>query len=98
MRMHADEADIDEGLVRRLVATQFPQWAGLPVEPVPAGTVNALYRLGADLAVRLPRIKNGVEDVAHEHRWLPRLAPPPVAGRSRGRIGRPAWRSRSWPG
>lgn len=27
-KMHADEAEIDEQLVLRLVAGQFPQWAG----------------------------------------------------------------------
>lgn len=34
-------------LVRRLLAGQFPQWAGLPIEPVqPLGADNAIYRLG----------------------------------------------------
>ncbi|GGS70761.1 aminoglycoside phosphotransferase family protein [Nonomuraea spiralis] len=75
-RMHADEADIDEALVRRLLAAQFPRWAGLPLRRFPsAGTVNAVYRLGDDLAVRLPRIPQGVGDVAKEQRWLPVLAP-----------------------
>jgi aminoglycoside phosphotransferase (APT) family kinase protein len=74
--MHADEFPIDAGLVRRLVATQHPQWAGLTVRPVPsAGTDNALFRLGDELAVRLPRIGWAVDDVAKELRWLPRLAP-----------------------
>jgi aminoglycoside phosphotransferase (APT) family kinase protein len=73
--MHADEVSTDPRLVRRLLAAQFPQWAGLPVRPVPsAGTDNALYRLGPDLAVRLPRIDWAVGDVAKEQRWLPRLA------------------------
>ncbi|MFD3700301.1 phosphotransferase [Streptomyces sp. NPDC058646] len=55
--MHDDEADIDEGLVGRLVAAQFPARAGLPVAKVrSAGTDNAVYRLGEDLAVRLPRV------------------------------------------
>ncbi|MET7619266.1 aminoglycoside phosphotransferase family protein [Streptomyces sp. NPDC005408] len=75
-KMHADEADIDVALVRRLLAAQFAQWADLPIEPYPsAGTVNAVYRLGDDMAVRLPRIESGVGDVEKEHRWLPRLAP-----------------------
>lgn len=74
-RMHADEVDTDPQLVRRLLAAQFPQWASLPVRPVPsAGTDNALYRLGPDLAVRLPRIGWAVDDVAKEQRWLPLLA------------------------
>ncbi len=74
-KMHADEADIDVPLVRRLVAAQFPDWADLPVEPVAsAGTDNAMFRLGADLAVRLPRIAGAVRTIAVEQEWLPRLA------------------------
>ncbi|WP_329385933.1 aminoglycoside phosphotransferase family protein [Streptomyces sp. NBC_01716] len=74
--MHADEVPTDVDLVRRLLAAQFPHWAGLPVEHFPSGgTVNAVYRLGDDMAVRLPRIEGGVADVAKEHRWLPWLAP-----------------------
>ena len=43
-RMHAGEVETDAALVRQLLAAQFPQWAGLPVLPVPsAGTDNALY-------------------------------------------------------
>jgi aminoglycoside phosphotransferase (APT) family kinase protein len=76
VRMHAAEADIDTELVRRLVAAQFPEWADLPVEPVAsAGTDNAMFRLGADLAVRLPRIPGAAENVATEQKWVPRLAP-----------------------
>ncbi len=75
-RMHADEADIDVSLVRHLVGGQFPQWAGLPVESVDSsGTENAMYRLGEDMAVRLPRRKGAVGDVEAEQQWLPRLAP-----------------------
>ncbi|MEW1923950.1 aminoglycoside phosphotransferase family protein [Streptomyces sp. NPDC088360] len=75
-KMHADEADIDTSLVRRLLAAQFPAWSDLAVEPVDSnGTVNAIYRLGDDMAVRLPRIEGGVEDVQREVRHLPRLAP-----------------------
>lgn len=75
-RMHADEVETDVALVRRLLARQFPRWAGLPVRPVPsAGTDNALYRLGEDMAVRLPRIGWAVDAVAREQRWLPWLAP-----------------------
>jgi aminoglycoside phosphotransferase (APT) family kinase protein len=75
-KMHADEADIDAPLVRRLLAAQFPQWADLPVERVASsGTDNAIYRLGADLAVRLPRISGALGQVEKDQRWLPRLAP-----------------------
>lgn len=75
-RMHADEVDTDVALVRRLLAAQFPHWADLPIAPVPsAGTDNAIYRLGEDMAVRLPRIHSAIGQVAKEHLWLPRLAP-----------------------
>jgi len=75
-KMHADEIDIGVDLVRRLLGAQFPEWAGLHIEPFPsAGTVNALHRLGDQMAVRLPRLESGVADVEREHYWLPRLAP-----------------------
>jgi aminoglycoside phosphotransferase (APT) family kinase protein len=75
-RMHADEIDTDPALVRRLLASQFPLWADLPIEPVrPAGTDNAIYRLGDDMAVRLPRIHWATGQPAMEYEWLPRLAP-----------------------
>jgi aminoglycoside phosphotransferase (APT) family kinase protein len=74
--MHADEVETDVELVRRLVDGQFPQWAGLPLRPVPSsGTDNALYRLGDDMVVRLPRIGWAVTDVEAEQRRLRRLAP-----------------------
>jgi aminoglycoside phosphotransferase (APT) family kinase protein len=74
--MHSDEVDTDVSLVGRLLAAQFPQWADLPIEPVrSAGTDNALYRLGEDMVVRLPRIHWATGQVDKEQRWLPRLAP-----------------------
>lgn len=74
-KMHADEVDIDEDLVRRLLRAQFPQWADLPIAPVrSAGTDNAMYRLGEDLAVRIPRIGWAIESLRTEQQWLPRIA------------------------
>lgn len=75
-KMHAGEVDIDESLVRRLLAAQFPQWASLPIAPVrSAGTVNAIYRLGDDMAVRLPRIHRYARALETEYDWLPKLRP-----------------------
>ena len=71
-----DAAPIDADLVRRLVADQFPEWAGLPVTPVAkAGWDNDTYRLGDALSVRLPRYERWVGQVEREQTWLPRLAP-----------------------
>jgi aminoglycoside phosphotransferase (APT) family kinase protein len=74
--MHADELDIDVGLVRRLLAAQFPHWAELPIEPVyPRGTDNALYRLGDDMVARLPRQAMKSATLQKERRWLSNLGP-----------------------
>lgn len=76
MKMHADELPIDAALARRLVDAQFPEWAALPLEPVRYfGTDNAIYRLGAELAVRMPRREHNVLGLRKERRWLPELAP-----------------------
>jgi len=103
-KMHADESDIDVDLVRRLLAEQFPRWADLPIEPVASsGTVNALYRLGSRMAVRLPRVGLGAEDAEREHRWLPKLAPllpvtiPVPLGRGTPSLGYPGhWSVYRW--
>ena len=74
--MHEDEIPVDEALVRRLLISQFPEWAHLPLERVQStGTVNALYRLGDDMCARLPLIHWGAGDVEREQRWLPYLRP-----------------------
>jgi aminoglycoside phosphotransferase (APT) family kinase protein len=74
--MHPDEADIDLPLVTRLIAAQFPRWRQLPLAEVrSAGTDNALYRLGRDLVVRLPRRRVVAAEADRLQRWLPRLAP-----------------------
>ncbi|MBS0603685.1 MAG: aminoglycoside phosphotransferase family protein [Verrucomicrobia bacterium] len=70
------DINIDIPLVRRLLATQFPQWADLPLVKVSsAGTDNAIYRLGNEMAVRLPRQLSASGQVDKELRWLPFLAP-----------------------
>jgi len=64
MRVHDDELDIDEPLVRGLLAEQFPEWARLPLARVePEGTVNVIYRLGTDKSLRLPRIDWAAEEM-----------------------------------
>ncbi|MFJ3810342.1 aminoglycoside phosphotransferase family protein [Streptomyces sp. NPDC090073] len=75
-KMHADEPDLDAPLVQRLIARRFPQWAGLPVRRLASsGTENAMFRLGSELVVRLPRRPGAVPDVVREQHWLPRLGP-----------------------
>lgn len=75
-RMHIDELEIDETLARRLLAEQFPEWGDLPLRRIePGGTVNAIFRLGDVLALRLPRLGGPTKPGSKELDWLPKLAP-----------------------
>ncbi|MEU4035675.1 aminoglycoside phosphotransferase family protein [Streptomyces collinus] len=97
-------AGIDASLVRRLIAAQFPQWAGLPVVPVEAdGWDNRTYRLGDGMTVRLPTAEGYVPAVEKECAWLPRLAPslplavPTVLAKGAPGEGYPfPWSVRGW--
>ena len=66
--------EITPALVTRLIAAQFPQWAGLPVRPVPDGWDHTTFRLGEDMSVRLPSAAPYALQVDKEHRWMPVLA------------------------
>ena len=73
--MHTNEINTSVSLVRRLLISQFPQWAGLEIQPIRSiGTDNAIYRLGNDMSMRLPRIDWALSQVEKEHEWLPRLS------------------------
>lgn len=75
-KMHPNEITTDVLLVRRLLTSQFPQWAHLAIKPVDsAGTDNAIFRLGNNMSVRLPRINWARGQVDKEHEWIPYLAP-----------------------
>ena len=72
----SDRIDIDAALVRRLVDSQFPEWAELPIRAVAMdGWDNRTFRLGEHMSVRLPSAPGYREQVAKEQRWLPVLAP-----------------------
>lgn len=76
VKMHEGEFEFDESLVRGLLAEQFPQWADLPLKRVASsGTDNAIYRLGARLAVRLPRVPWSTGQTEKDLEWVPKLAP-----------------------
>ena len=103
-RVHDDELEIDEPLVRRLLEEQFPRWAALPLSRVEQdGTVNVIFRLGEEMAARLPR-RHGPETADDvEQRWLPMLAPllpveiPRPLARGRPGAGYPSyWSIHTW--
>ena len=74
METPAAEIVIDEPLVGRLLRAQHPDLASLPLRLVANGWDNAIFRLGDDYAVRLPRREIAAVLVAKEQKWLPELA------------------------
>jgi aminoglycoside phosphotransferase (APT) family kinase protein len=69
-----NKSEITADLAARLVASQFPEWAGLPVVPVELdGWDNTTFRLGSTMSVRLPSAAGYVAQIEKEHRWLPVL-------------------------
>ncbi|MEU4221522.1 aminoglycoside phosphotransferase family protein [Actinoplanes sp. NPDC026623] len=80
-------------LVERLIESQFPRWAGLPLHLAePGGSDHVIHRLGEGLAVRLPRHADALGQAEKESRWLPRLAPHlPLAIPVPVAVGRPGF-------
>src|SRR5882762_1797459 len=74
-KMDVKQPVIDDTLVRRMVAAQFPQWADLPVRSAAVGGWdNRSFHLGEHMIVRLPSAADYSLQVEKEHRWLPQLA------------------------
>ncbi|MCH6229269.1 aminoglycoside phosphotransferase family protein [Microbacterium sp. CFH 31415] len=70
------EVAIDETHVRRLLVAQAPpEMAALPLRRVADGWDCEIWRLGDELAVRLPRRAAAAPLIVHEQRSLPLLAP-----------------------
>jgi aminoglycoside phosphotransferase (APT) family kinase protein len=69
------EIEMTAQLVRELVRDQHPDLADRPVRLGARGWDNQLWRLGDDLAVRLPWATDSADDLLRkEHAWLPSLA------------------------
>lgn len=68
------EVHIDESLVRTLIQAQHPTFAGLDISAIDAGWDNAIFRLGREFCVRLPRRAAAAELIRHEQEWLPQVA------------------------
>lgn len=72
MAMHEGQLLVTADMVRDLVGGQFPEHARLPIEPVHSeGTVNAIFRIGEQLAARFPLEP---KDVDTTRQWLRREA------------------------
>jgi aminoglycoside phosphotransferase (APT) family kinase protein len=106
--MHAGQLAVSPAMVRELVDEQFPEWGQLAITAVDGGgTVNAIFRIGDQLAARFPlragdaaSVRRGLQSEAAAARELAgrtRFATPgPVA------IGEPgagyplAWAVQTW--
>jgi aminoglycoside phosphotransferase (APT) family kinase protein len=102
--MHVGELPTDVETARRLLSSQFPEWAHLALVPGKSGgTVHAIYRLGDRLQMRLPRLAEWGSDPDRETRSLQRLAPRlPIQIPTPVGVGRPddeypaAWTLFNW--
>jgi len=73
--MKEESVTIDVSLVRCLIASQFPQWKELSIDPVAtSGWDNRTFHLGKNMTVRLPSAADYELQVEKEHQWLPKLA------------------------
>lgn len=96
--MTGSEIEITADLVRELLQEQHPDLAGLAIREVPGGWGNQMWRLGDELAVRMPRMEGATDLLRKECRWLPVLAPLlPLPVPTPVRIGQPSARfPRPW--
>src|SRR5664279_4935888 len=92
--LHDDELRIDVRLVRALVDGALPEYASLPLSPLgSSGSSNALFRLGDELLVRLPRQPGGSATIEKEARWSPQIGPllpvsvPEIVAMGEGSLG-----------
>jgi aminoglycoside phosphotransferase (APT) family kinase protein len=66
---------LGEDRVRALLRLQQSDLAGLPLAEVPSRGGSRLWRLGDELAVRLPRTRDAADRLCRQQRWLLELAP-----------------------
>jgi aminoglycoside phosphotransferase (APT) family kinase protein len=69
----ASDIAADDALVARMIAAQHPDLAG-PLRLVSDGWDNRIFRLGDDLAVRVPRREVAAHLIEHEQRVLADVA------------------------
>ncbi|MGQ4515360.1 phosphotransferase [Streptomyces sp. DW26H14] len=102
--MTVSETDITEDLIRDLLRERYPDLADRPLKLGALGWDNQVWRLGDDLAVRLPWATERADALLRtEHAWLPLLAPrlplripvPQRLGEPSARFPRP-WLVTTW--
>jgi len=91
--------EVTADLIAELLREQHPDLAGLPLRFGARGWDNQLWRLGDDLAVRLPwATQDAGELLLREHTWVPAIAPRlPLPVPVPQRLGQPSARfPRPW--
>lgn len=74
--MPLTETEITADLIQELLRDQHPDLADRPLRLGARGWDNQLWRLGDDLAVRLPWATESADELLRkEHAWVPGLAP-----------------------
>ena len=74
MKLHKDEVEINEQIVRNLIKEQYSSYGKDSLNPLGSmGTDNVMFTLGEDKLVRLPRVEGAVSSLEKEARWLPTL-------------------------
>jgi len=68
------DVHVDSSVVRQLLREQHPDLSELTVSDSVEGWDNHMFRLGDELAVRLPRRGASADLIENEQRWLPQLA------------------------
>jgi aminoglycoside phosphotransferase (APT) family kinase protein len=68
------EVRFEQALVRALLREQHPDLADLELREVAGGWDNQQWRLGTELAVRMPRTERAPALLRTEQKWLPILA------------------------
>ena len=91
--MTDSEIEVTTDLVHELLQEQHPDLAELPMREVAGGWDNQQWRLGDELAVRMPRTERAPDLQRKERRWLPVLAPRlPLPVPNPVRLGEPSER------
>jgi len=86
----AAEVTVDTQLVERLLEAQHPDLARRPLHLAAEGWDNLTFRLGQDMAVRMPRRQASARLIENEQAWLPQFAPRlPIRIPSPVRVGVP---------
>lgn len=72
--MHDNEFTVDEDLVISLLKQQYPDLLKFSISKIKHyGTDNAIFRIGKEYVIRLPRFNCAAKQIEKEQIWLPKF-------------------------